>query len=309
MQYSEIKAPLTLDDEPKPLSGKAAVLVFAAGDGSRLKCSNSKALFSLPSLNLTLFELMVSRIDSLRKKTSMELDIVFMINPKYRAEFEKILEKRGWGDKNIHFINQQMLPMLDDRMIPYLENNKPLLCPDGNGSVYQAIDAETLKRWDDSGIKSIFCVAVDNPFSYPFSPKLLEDHLKRNRDVTLIAIENKSAIPMGSILAVGNSIAIVEYLDKASLSFKPKYSNSNNFVLSLDFIKKASLVKLPYTLVEKYYNGKKVYKFERFWFNALYLSAKTEVFLGDFRRYGSPLKNFCDVQAFENMWCKEILCE
>ena len=121
--------------------------------------------------------------------------------------------------------------------------------PDGNGSFYEALTSSAiLDKWEQNNITDVACVAVDNPFSYPLSPALLHHH--SGFDATLIAIKLPASEPFGKIVLQNGTIDIIEYFDndetKASM-----LANTNNFVLSLNFIKRVAKKNLPYRIIKK----------------------------------------------------------
>ena len=281
---------------------KLGLVVFAAGDGSRLNCRDGKAFFTLPTVGKSFIELLCLRLKSFMDRNKAEVKVAFMFHPKQQKMAEELFIAKDYFDlekENIDLFYQSTLPILNDHFHPLIHQGQFVFSADGNGSFYKSFcDSEIFDKWKKNKIESVYCTAVDNPLVEPISLDLLEAHINNKADLSVLAIKSESP-NYGRIIDGENGIIIKEYTEKGLPLDAP--ANINNFIFSLNFIKKSALVNLPYKLIKKKFRGKIAYKFEKYWFDVLPLPCNYQILISENEDYGLSLKSIDQVNQFEKL--------
>lgn len=247
---------------PEEALQKAACIILAGGQGSRLGITGPKGLF--PILNKSLFEHLLDKIPPSMPVAVMTSSLNHMDTVEY------FHHKANFG-KRVYFFQQEMVDLLDEHYA-FIG-----MGPNGNGSLYPSIVQEgILDRFEAEGIDTCLVVSVDNPLANPADAVLLTFHRQMEAEVTIQCVERKRKESMGALAIAQNKISIVEYLSIEEDPFLFSYTGA--LALSTKFIRKSSSLKLPYHWVRKklVVKGSEewVWKRERFLFDA-FLSAES----------------------------------
>ena len=157
--------------------GKAAFVLMAGGQGSRLGFSGPKgaAPLGLPH-DWTLFDLLTRRIARLGAVAGKPLPFLVMTSPENDAA------TRAWFQgqdilphDSVRFFQQGVLPALDEAGRALLATPDSLaLAPDGNGGIFQALARSgCLEELAASGAEWLHIAGVDNALSLPCDPVFL----------------------------------------------------------------------------------------------------------------------------------------
>jgi UDP-N-acetylglucosamine/UDP-N-acetylgalactosamine diphosphorylase len=160
-------------------SGKAAFVLMAGGQGSRLGFDGPKGAcpLGLPG-DLTLFEILSRRLLRLEKLSGSLPPFSVMTGPDNDAATRAWFRDRagaaikaGWPT----FFLQSSAPALDDSGQALLSSSGRLaLVPDGNGGIWERLrDTGLLAAWKAQGVEWIHVAGVDNILSLPCDPVFL----------------------------------------------------------------------------------------------------------------------------------------
>ncbi|MDN5249669.1 MAG: UTP--glucose-1-phosphate uridylyltransferase, partial [Alphaproteobacteria bacterium] len=254
----------------KVLEGKTvAVLTLAGGVGSRLGFSGPKGSFSLetPEGKKSLFEMQARKTQGLLW--------VILVSPKTREKTIEHLQQKILSctdQEPIYLIEQQEIEALGkDRETLFL-NGSPVLMPNGNGAVFEALRAPSacivkkeavemtgqsmLEVFRAQGIKYLNIISIDNVLVQVADPIALGLLEKEAVEIVSAGIRKRKGCSMGVFLSKqGNSATICEYTDKptgeiVSIQGTP-ICNIANHLLSVDFLKRIDPKKLQYHEVYK----------------------------------------------------------
>jgi len=254
---------------------RAACVILAGGQGSRLGFSGPKGLF--PLLGKSLFQYQLEKIPR-------EMPVAVMVSPLNQDETLAYFEQHQNFGRDVTFLCQEMLPLLDDAHRPAGEG------PDGNGGVYSLLASSALlDRCDD-----FLIIPIDNPLADPADQKLLSHHRKQRADVTIKCIERKRGESMGILIEQKGQVRIAEYFEGVPES-EPSFSYTGQLVISRRFVEKAAAFPLPYRWVRK----KSLWKREKFLFDAFPLAEKIETLCYPRKLCYAPIKgpeNIPDVE-------------
>ncbi len=259
-------------------------ILLAGGQGTRLGMKGPKGLFSIGGK--TLFQWFCEKLP---KGSS----VAIMTSPLNHEETLAYFQQNRNFDLDIHFFQQEMLPLLDEEKKPTGQ-----LGPNGNGSVFSSF----LK----SGLAELFakrrveCVTVsyvDNLLSQPLDPRLIEDL----EEIAVQCIPREEADKnMGVLVEREGKLEIVEYTE-LDASRKYKYAYSGQIAFDFSFFCKMGTLELPLHWVQKKMDGKTVWKGERFIFDCFQYAKKVSTILVDRKTHYAPIKSPESVEQFLNL--------
>lgn len=238
--------------------GKVAVVFLSGGVGSRLNFHMPKGLFPIIE-NKTLFEIFIEKI---KNKCKTRPYIIIMVSLKTKKEILSFFKKKEFfGLKNILFLCQHELPVLDKKGKWILKEKKIVTSPNGNGAFFELFKKNLLKKLKQSQIKYLHVLPIDNPLFDPFHFNLIGFHDAKRLDVTVACIKSKKNINnMGGFVLDNKQIKVLEYFENKKQIFK--FLNIGVYVISLSFIEKMNF-NLPYHTVKK----RDIFKSEKFIFD------------------------------------------
>ena len=160
-------------------SGKAAFVLMAGGQGSRLGFEGPKGAcpLGLPG-DLTLFELVVRRLLRLRQLSGTLVPFAVMTGPDNDEATRTWFRDRPGPEIPASwpaFFLQSSAPALDSSGRALLASpGKLAMVPDGNGGIWERLrDTGLLATWKAAGVEWIHVAGVDNILSLPCDPVLL----------------------------------------------------------------------------------------------------------------------------------------
>jgi UDP-N-acetylglucosamine/UDP-N-acetylgalactosamine diphosphorylase len=248
-----------------PSIEKAACVILAGGQGSRLNVPGPKGLFLLN--NKSLFQHLVDKVPA-------SMPVAVMTSPLNHDDTVRYFAQHKQFGKKVSFFCQDVMPLLD-------ENYKEVgVGPDGNGGVYQKlVSSGILASWTSEGIDTVLIVPVENPLADPADKILASYHREQKADVTIKCIERLPQESMGVIVEEKGLLGVTEYFMLDEEPTPPSYSYMGQLALSTTFIRKAALATTPYRWVRKRLSVQahevSVWKRERFLFDAFSAANKT----------------------------------
>ncbi len=311
---------------------EAALVLLAGGEGTRLGYHGPKGMFPITlKTKKSLFELFARKLLRLEKKYGAPIYWGLLLSLKNEKETLSFFEKHnyfGLQKNQILFFTQPNLPYLDENNQPVKDSTGKILSgSNGNGALFESLKSfKVLEKLKKAGVKYLQVAPVDNPIFEPLDPVFLGFHLKHKNDVSLIALKKKERLGhMGALVEENKDqsnnkvkkLKIVEYL------YLPKevdfsYVNSALFLFNLEFIEKHSFADLPIhkvlkeVIVQPSADSKgagkasvkkvKVYKCEKFIFEALDYAQKASAIVYPRKECFAPLKRIEDLSVIQKFF-------
>ena len=302
-------------------AGKVAALMVAGGQGTRLGFEGPKGTFPIgPISKKSLFHIHAERILAARRRYVSAIPWYIMTSNSTDAPTRQYFEEAGYfglPPEEVIFFRQRMMPAVDRKFrLAMTARDSILLSPNGHGGTLLAL-AETgmLDDMERRGIEEISYFQVDNALVPAIDPVFLGFHRAANAEMSSKAIPKRySEEPIGAFVTIYGQLTVVEYsdLDKTE---KHRKAPDGSLVYGLgspaihairvEFARTETEhgFRLPFHVAEKSAeildengslvkpDGKNVYKFETFIFDALGHTQRS-VILDVFREEEfSPVKN------------------
>jgi len=302
-------------------AGKVAALTVAGGQGTRLGYDAPKGTYPVgPVSRKTLFEIHAEKIFALQKRHGGVIPWYLMTSETNDADTRAYFEDNDWlglNPDNIRFFTQRMIPVVDhDFKLVMIARDEILTSPNGHGGTLLALfETGMLDDMEARGVEEISYFQVDNVLVPAADPVFLGLHRGARAQMSNKAVWKRDpAEPIGAFVRVSGDLVVIEYSDlspeemrRVNETGKLVYGLGSPAIhaLRVDFVREetAGGFRLPFHLARKsaeYMDetgrrvrpeGKNVYKFETFIFDAL-RDARESVIL-EVRREEefSPLKN------------------
>lgn len=201
-------------------AGKAAALLLAGGQGTRLGISGPKGTCNIGiTRDLYIFECLFNNLMEVVKKAGCWIPFFIMTSNKNDRETRKFLQEHnyfGYDKDHIYFFVQDMAPSTDFNGKIYMESKYHMaLSPNGNGGWYSSLkNAGYEELLDRLGIEWINIFAVDNVLQKMMDPVFLGATLESGCEVGSKVISK--AYPeenVGVMCYRDGHPSIVEYYD------------------------------------------------------------------------------------------------
>ncbi|VDL85855.1 unnamed protein product [Schistocephalus solidus] len=194
-------------------SGKAAVLLLAGGQGTRLGCSYPKGMYDigLPSKR-SLFQLQAERLLAVCRRASGNFDKpafipwYIMTSDQTQQMTQAYFEEHnffGYNREHIIFFEQFSIPVLDFNG-KVLMHSRDSLCwsPEGNGGLYRALrERGILADMASRGVEYVHIYGVDNVLTKMADPHFLGFCISKEAECGAKVVEK--TMPEESIGVVG----------------------------------------------------------------------------------------------------------
>ncbi|MDR1957529.1 MAG: UTP--glucose-1-phosphate uridylyltransferase [Planctomycetaceae bacterium] len=303
-------------------SGKAAALVVAGGQGTRLGFEHPKGMYPIGAVNhTTLFQIHLEKIAARAKKYGKPFPLCVMTSPVTHQETVDFLEKHnrfGFPEDDLYIFPQGVMPAvsLADGKVLLSSPGEIAFTPDGHGGMLTAIEnSGTLDRLAKRGIEQLFYFQIDNPLVDIGNEEFLGYHLLSGSELSSQAVRKQFPEErVGNIIRVDGRLHVIEYCDlpdDAAQIRKPDGTlaiwagSIAVHIMNLAFLKKHAAMKdsLPFHIakkkvpyVDRQGNLRKppepnAIKFERFIFDLLPAAENAIVVEVDARHHFAPLKN------------------
>ncbi len=148
--------------------GKAAAVLLAGGQGTRLGLNAPKGTFNIGvNRRLSIFECQMLNLKEVAHKAGYYPHLFVMtstLNDAQTRAFFKDNAYFGYESGKVHFYVQKTAPAVSfEGKILLEEKSRPVLTPNGNGGWYQSLkEAECGKIIEDEGIEWLNVYGVDN---------------------------------------------------------------------------------------------------------------------------------------------------
>ncbi len=292
-----------LRGEEMVCQGKVGCLILAGGQGTRLGFDGPKGLFPVTAIcNKSLFQLFCERA-----KAAGASFLCIMTSPINHAQTVAFFnEHRNFGLDEVTFIQQGMLPFIDDRGNWLLEKpGKIAEGPDGNGHALQLFFKEGIwEKWKASGVEYLNVIFVDNPLADPFDAEFAAFTQRTRADAAVKAVLRLAPDEKMGVLAERNGkLQVIEYSELPNDVSAFTLSYTGMLCFSMDFIQRLQSFQMPLHLARKTAKALlgtakghcqeqvQVWKCETFLFDVLEAAANTSVLLCPRDKIYAPLKN------------------
>jgi len=201
-------------------AGRAAVLVVAGGQATRLGFPGPKGAFPLgPVTQRSLFELQAQKIRRLRQRFEQPLPWYVMTSAATDAETQRFFERHdhfGLPAQDVFFFRQGMVPSFDfeDRLL-LAEPGRIMENPDGHGGCLMALLASgALDDMERRGVTTLFYYQVDNPLVRMADPAYLGFHEAAGAEMSCKVVSKADPKEKAGVVAlVDGTVGVVEYTE------------------------------------------------------------------------------------------------
>jgi UDP-N-acetylglucosamine/UDP-N-acetylgalactosamine diphosphorylase len=293
--------------------GKVGCLILAGGQGTRLGFDGPKGSYPVSLIRQkSLFQLFCERTRAASAWSGYPLPICIMTSAVNHAQTLAFFEQHGnfgLAGSQLSFIQQQMLPFLDDRGHWLLEApGKIAEGPDGNGQALSLFyNCGLWEKWRACGIEYLNVIFVDNALADPFDAEFVGYTASIGADATLKALERKSADEkMGVLAECAGKLKVIEYSELPADASQFTLSSTGMFCISMQFIGKLD-VEFPLHVARKKapvllgQEMAQIWKCERFIFDLLDHARTTGVLVCPREKIYAPLKNASGDRSIESV--------
>ena len=202
-------------------AGEVAVLVLAGGEGSRLGFAGPKSLLPIgPISGATLIQLVCEKVATAARRAGGLIPLCVMTSPTTHAGIVEHFEANrhfGLNSDELFLFEQGTLPAVDashGRLL-LADRGNLQLSPDGHGGAIRALARHgILTSLRQSGVKTLFCVQVDNPLVPVCDPVSIGLHLEHASQATIkTRIKQSADEHVGTMVDIGGRTRVVEYSD------------------------------------------------------------------------------------------------
>ena len=201
-------------------AGKAAALLLAGGQGTRLGIDGPKGAFNIGiTKDLYIFECLINNLMDVVKESGTWMPLFIMTSDKNDQATRAFLEEHayfGYDKDHVYFFVQEMAPATDFDGKVYLEAKDHIaLSPNGNGGWYKSMrTAGYEKVLEDLGIEWINIFAVDNVLQRMMDPVFIGATLKSGCEVGAKVISKAAPDEKVGVLCYRDGRpSIIEYYD------------------------------------------------------------------------------------------------
>lgn len=292
--------------------GKVGCLILAGGQGSRLRADVPKGTISVsPIQGKSLFQIFCERVKAASEWYKQPLPLCVMTSPlNHRQTIHFFQEHSNFGllPSQLAFFEQQMLPLIDDQGLWFLEEPGRIAeGPDGNGHALRRFYESGLwEKFRAQGVEYLNIIVVDNALADPFDAELFDFAQRTGADVALKAVERLSPEEkMGVLAECSGKLKLIEYSELPSEASSFRLSNTGLFCISMAFIRQLHQVELPLHLARKTAKSllpkSSIWKCERFIFDLFDYAQNPQVLVYPREKIYAPLKNATGDKSLETV--------
>lgn len=302
-------------------NGKVAAFLVAGGQGTRLGFDGPKGLFPIgPVTGKTLFQMHAEKILAASQQYGVTIPWYIMTSETNDAETKRFFRQNrffGLGEQNVFFLQQRMVPALDENGKLILDRKDHIFCnPNGHGgSLLTLLESGAIDDMHRRGVEVIFYFQVDNVLVKILDPVFIGYHVQAGAEMSSKTVQKRNPEEkLGVFGRIGGKLKVIEYSDLSEKDMKArnpdgslKYGAGNLAIhlINPSFVESEvqGVLKLPYHVAHKKIpyldetgnlvspekpNG---YKFEMFVFDALSDTTRSVIMEVVRTEEFSPVKN------------------
>ncbi len=299
--------------------GRAACLILAGGQGTRLQADGPKGLFpATPIKRKPIFQVFGEKIAAASKQAGRPLHFAFLTSPFNVTQTKKFFHDHryfGMDPAYVSFVVQKTLPLLDPLGNLFLEDQDLIAeGPDGNGHALKyLVESGVWEKWQKAGVTCVNTILIDNLLADPFDAELIGFHDREDLEITMKCTDKKYPRErVGHVVRSEGTITVLEYsefpdvlrsLTEPDGTYTHRCANLSLFCFSMDFINRIHSVVLPLHRsfkVAKCLDSKGIsrmperancWKYETYIFDLVPMAQKVKALLYPREQCFAPLKN------------------
>ena len=278
-------------------NGEYAVITMAGGQGTRLGHTGPKGTFKTNVKNgeKYLFEIIVDSLKKANEKYGVIIPWYVMTSEENNDETVRFLEEHnffGYKKEDVIFFKQGKAPLISTEGKLLINTDKLIKeASDGNGSIYKSLEKDNiLVDMKAKNVKWIFVGGVDNVLLRIVDPVLLGLTVSENNKIASKSVIKANPHERAGVFCkIDGKPGIIEYSELPTQMAEEVnehgdlvYGDVNilSHLFSIEALEELAKIDLPYHIAEKKSNyldengnlvepeGKNVYKFESFIFDA-----------------------------------------
>ena len=278
-------------------NGEYAVITMAGGQGTRLGHTGPKGTFKINVKNgeKYLFEIIVDSLKKANEKYGVIIPWYVMTSEENNDETVRFLEEHnffGYKKEDVIFFKQGKAPLISTEGKLLINTDKLIKeASDGNGSIYKSLEKDNiLVDMKAKNVKWIFVGGVDNVLLRIVDPVLLGLTVSENNKIASKSVIKANPHERAGVFCkIDGKPGIIEYSELPTQMAEEVnehgdlvYGDVNilSHLFSIEALEELAKIDLPYHIAEKKSNyldengnlvepeGKNVYKFESFIFDA-----------------------------------------
>lgn len=246
--------------------GKAAVVLLAGGQGTRLGFDKPKGMFNIGvTRNLSLFELHFKNMLSVAGRAGRAFPVFVMTSRSNNDDTVNFFKENGYfgyPKNKIYFFIQDVAPACSfDGKIFLEQKHRVSLAPNGNGGWYKSLVSCGLdKVMEREGVEWINVCGVDNVLQSFCDPLFLGATVMEGYACAAkIVLKERPEENVGLLCTVDGRPSVIEYyemddrLKRASKDGRLLYCNgvTLNYLFNADILKRTNCADFPYHLAKK----------------------------------------------------------
>jgi UDP-N-acetylglucosamine/UDP-N-acetylgalactosamine diphosphorylase len=201
-------------------AGKAAALLVAGGQGTRLGFDSPKGMFPIgPVSQKSLFQVHAEKILALSRRFGRHIPLYIMTSGATEAETKSFFESQryfGLQAEDVFLFRQGEMPAVDFKGKILLEaKDRIALSPDGHGGCIPAMKRTgALDDMRRRGVETILFFHVDNPLVNVLDPVFLGHHIAEAAEMSGKVVPKRDPEEkVGVVGLVGKKLHVIEYID------------------------------------------------------------------------------------------------
>lgn len=321
-------------------AGRAAAMVVAGGQGTRLGFEHPKGLFPIgPLSRCSLFQIHVERVLATARRCGRRLPFFVMTSPATDAETREFFARNnrfGLPAEDLFVFCQGTMPAVsaDDGRLLLDAPDHVAESPDGHGGMPAALARSGgLDALQCRGVEYVLYFQVDNPLAAALEPWFLGLHLMHRAEMSSQVVAKQSPEDrVGNVVSVDGRLHVVEYSDLPDEFAQRRAADGSLMiwagsiavhVINVDLLRRAveSPQSLPFHLARKRVpfldeDGRRIdppapnaIKFERFIFDLMPQAENGLVVEVDPTEAFAPLKNAPGAATDTPEWVRQRIVE
>lgn len=317
-------------------AGRAAAMVVAGGQGTRLGFEHPKGLFPIgPLSRRTLFQIHVEKAIATARRCGARLPLFVMTSPATDAETRDFFARNnrfGLPADDLFVFCQGTMPVVsaaDGRLLLDAPDHVAE-SPDGHGGMPAALARSGgLDELTRRGVEYILYFQVDNPLATALEPWFLGLHLLRGAEMSSQVVAKRSPEDrVGNVVSIDGRLHVIEYSDLPDEFARRRAADGSLMiwagsiavhVINVDLLRRSVIDSqaLPFHLAHKRVpylddDGRRIeppapnaIKFERFIFDLMPQARNGLVVEVDPTEAFAPLKNAPGSATDSPQWVRE----
>lgn len=202
-------------------AGRAAAILVAGGQGTRLGFDHPKGMFPLgPVSGHALLQILIEKVVATARRYNASVPLYVMTSPATHTETVAYLtahDRFGLPADDLRVFCQGTMPAVDAATgkLILAAKDSLALAPDGHGGMLEAMNRSgVLEHARERGI-DLFCYGqVDNPLLQLCHPELIGYHALAESEMTTQVIRKATPLErVGNVVMVDGKMHIIEYSD------------------------------------------------------------------------------------------------